>query len=98
MAEEKASDWEATLITWSERTFFDNLGRNGFTRAAGVSAVRLRNLHSEGQRYDEVHIEPITSRDAIGRSRIVVPIQHVARLIARLQLLIQEDPPSGGDA
>jgi len=36
MAEEKASDWEATLITWDERTFFDNLGRNGFTRAAGV--------------------------------------------------------------
>jgi hypothetical protein len=96
--EEEASDWEATLITWDERTFFDDLGRNGFTRAAGVSAVRLHNLHSEGQRYDEVHIEPITRRGTIGRARIVVPIQHVPRLIARLQLLIQEDPPSGGDA
>ena len=98
MAEEEGSDWEATLITWDERTFFDNLGRNGYLRAAGISVVRLSNLHTSGQTYDEVHLEPITSRGAVGRARIVVPARHVPRLIARLQALMQADQPPDGDA
>lgn len=62
-------------IRFKERAHYDNLGRNGFTSARGVSLAALR---------DEVMIEGIGSR-GLSSVRIVVPNDHLDELIEALQ-------------
>lgn len=65
-----------TSIKFAKRTQADSLGRNGFFNTHGLSV-----MCSQG----EVWLEPITSREQIGRARAVVPVEALPELIAALQ-------------
>lgn len=63
-------------IRWDTAPDFDNLGRNGYSKARGVSLVKLG---------DVLMVEGINSRGDITAVRIVIPADQIDSVIAGLQ-------------
>lgn len=58
------------------------LGRNGFYRASGIQAEMI---------YDNmVVIEPITTKNKIGRCQIWIPVEDIPELIMDLKRIYSE--------
>lgn len=66
-------------VRFSVEPAYGALGRNGTSRAIGVTAHRV---------LDEVHIHPINSRGQVTRCRIPVPLEDLPALIKELQCLV----------
>lgn len=76
-------------IVFSRVTTF--LGRNGMFKATGVS---IGHSWDNGER--TVMLEPVTSKDTIGRCWIEMPEKDIPKLITELQRIIT--PKGEGDA
>lgn len=64
-----------------------NLGRNGYMRTTGVSLTMTSGV---------VEIEPWTSKDRVGRARIVFPVTHLREVRDAINDLIMGLGNHGG--
>jgi len=69
----------ATPVTWKRSTNFT--GRNGYSKCSGLDMLPLDHN-------DSVMLSPLTSRGAVGRCNIEIPMESLPEVIAKLQSFV----------